>query len=219
LQVDPVGYADQWNLYAYVGNNPLNATDPSGMVIAPGDRFPTPEEAGEDAVRSENPTSIANNVELGGTVERELTGVDAGEGWPVVNPSTGQPVERVEYFATTNSGNGNSVSQTGSASTTVGIWHTHADYSTVSNGNIVRVDPSLPQAQRLQMDVFDSENFSSTTGVTPTNAGPNVQVGDIQNADYYAPRTSASRAQYRETFRSHLGTPSGAYRVYTPPNQ
>ena len=31
LQVDPVGYADQWNLYAYVGNNPLNATDPSGM--------------------------------------------------------------------------------------------------------------------------------------------------------------------------------------------
>jgi hypothetical protein len=25
-----VGYADQWNLYAYVGNNPLNATDPTG---------------------------------------------------------------------------------------------------------------------------------------------------------------------------------------------
>jgi RHS repeat-associated protein len=32
LQVDPVGYADQWNLYAYVGNNPLNGTDPSGMT-------------------------------------------------------------------------------------------------------------------------------------------------------------------------------------------
>lgn len=179
--------------------------------MAPGDRFPTPEEAGDDAVQSENPASIAGNVELGGTIEREVTTIEHFEG---------STLEIVEYYATSNSGNGNSVSQTGSASTTVGVWHAHADYSTVdSNGNISPVDPSLPQAQRQQMDQFDSENVSSTPGVTPVNAGPGVQVGDIQNADYYASRTSASRAQYGETFRSHLGTPSGAYRVYTPPNQ
>jgi RHS repeat-associated protein len=34
LQTDPIGTADDLNLYAYVGGNPVNLTDPSGMAAA-----------------------------------------------------------------------------------------------------------------------------------------------------------------------------------------
>ncbi|HYC98003.1 RHS repeat-associated core domain-containing protein, partial [Brevundimonas sp.] len=39
LQTDPVGYADQMNLHAYVGNDPVNGTDPTGMLTSSSSPF------------------------------------------------------------------------------------------------------------------------------------------------------------------------------------
>lgn len=43
LQTDPIGYQAGPNIYAYVGGDPINLTDPSGLVPGGGDCVPDPD--------------------------------------------------------------------------------------------------------------------------------------------------------------------------------
>jgi uncharacterized protein RhaS with RHS repeats len=38
LQGDPVGYKDDMDLYTYVGNDPINNTDPTGLSCEQNDK-------------------------------------------------------------------------------------------------------------------------------------------------------------------------------------
>jgi RHS repeat-associated protein len=77
LQTDPIGVADDLNLYGYVGNGPLNARDPSGLAV---DWLKGATLSGVDIVGNhlENSWAAARNETFGSVIERTLAGLPAG---------------------------------------------------------------------------------------------------------------------------------------------
>jgi RHS repeat-associated protein len=96
LQVDPVGYADQFNLYAYVGDDPVNRTDPTGLQSCPKrehcpDVLLPPELPRREAAAAVGPARRAGGEERGANTYRNIR---TGERRLETGSSAGRPIDR-----------------------------------------------------------------------------------------------------------------------------
>ena len=140
IQLDPIGINGGINLYSYAYNDPVLIADIFGLK--PGDKYPTADAAGRDAIGDINSTSISEGREYAGRIYRNPDGT-----YSYTPPNAGTKDSSI--IGSWPDGTKNS-----------GMYHTHgADDPDYWNEIFSKDD----------IDIADSENVSSYLG-TPSGS-------------------------------------------------
>jgi RHS repeat-associated protein len=172
LSVDPSSDVDpqhpqSWNLYSYVRNNPVNATDPSGRSQVQGNTTPVPLSVWNDIIRRTEAAQMLTPEVLARIREVwRLSGLgflrEAGFRVDETGKLNGDPTYNVTGVSTSNDQHSHKLS---SGPSTTDIFHSHPNNSSE--------EPSTP------------ENHSGTSGTAVTMKGGAKVIagGDTNVAD------------------------------------
>jgi RHS repeat-associated protein len=123
ISQDPIGFAGGINLYAYVGDSPVDLIDPFGL--RPGDKYPSGRCAGWHAIRDYNTPSKRRNLEYDGWVYGNPDGTysytdpSANGGQGIGDPAQGRLLSTIPLPAD---------------AYRAGWYHTHSAYDRNLNG-------------------------------------------------------------------------------------